>query len=366
MTTTFSNKNMQIDTKLTAWLVDQFCDHDNVSVTYGQRTDATVPQGNLVEGQRYVGERLVRVSWSSPQRRGEEGTYHVTVEYMRIVELLDLITHLTKDTPEPAALHWLHHELHGDWHADYCWTCVSAVYDSLIAGRPMETNDRTEEHPDWEDCTANNTHIHGGDLGYESEECRHCEKCGAYLSVTYLTTGVRTQLQHYEKHGLTAPDDFRHFIDVLEGIKHVEESWFPGHWMSADETRRDRSLYARAICLAQEALYRQTILKEGGTMTLEEFIVQYPGRITGMSVYACVLRVSNPDHSEIYTLGETAAWVWATVKERKLQVLEVVYAGDDRNLARHMAEQAHRIQTTNSPVSETVQPDAQCLAIERS
>lgn len=69
--------------------------------------------------------------------------------------------------------------------------------------------------------------------------------------------------------------------------------------------------------------------------TAQEFIAQYPAR-PGMSVYACtlLLQVGN----ETYALGETSAWVWLQVRRRQSKVLNVLYAGDDRNEAIRCAE----------------------------
>jgi len=65
-----------------------------------------------------------------------------------------------------------------------------------------------------------------------------------------------------------------------------------------------------------------------------EFIEQFPER-PGISVYACTLRFD--DGVETYALGETSAWVWQQVPRRRAKVLAVIYAGDDRNRASHLA-----------------------------
>ncbi len=63
--------------------------------------------------------------------------------------------------------------------------------------------------------------------------------------------------------------------------------------------------------------------------TVEEFISLYPEK-PGMSVYACTVLVQG---EETFALGETSIWVWQQIKERGLQVLAILYAGQDRNEA---------------------------------
>lgn len=71
------------DEPLRAWLAERFTDktREPVLVSYGTREQATVAKNDRVRTQcRLADGRLVRVDWSSPQRRGERGTYIVTVE----------------------------------------------------------------------------------------------------------------------------------------------------------------------------------------------------------------------------------------------------------------------------------------------
>lgn len=76
--------------------------------------------------------------------------------------------------------------------------------------------------------------------------------------------------------------------------------------------------------------------------TEEQFIEQYPGNLKGMSQYACTLLVYSPADNLIFAFGETSAWLWKQVEKRNLQVLGVLYAGDDRNVAIRMADYLNR------------------------
>jgi hypothetical protein len=71
------------DAPLRTWLAERFTDQNRepVLVSYGTREQAAVAHNDLVRSQGHLSDgRLVRVDWISPQRRGERGTYYITVE----------------------------------------------------------------------------------------------------------------------------------------------------------------------------------------------------------------------------------------------------------------------------------------------
>lgn len=75
--------------------------------------------------------------------------------------------------------------------------------------------------------------------------------------------------------------------------------------------------------------------------TEKEFIRQYPGDLPGMSVRACAV-LAHGDDGSAFVLGGEAIYVWRTVRERKVFVDDILYAGDDVNLAIAVAEDTNR------------------------
>ncbi len=70
-------------------------------------------------------------------------------------------------------------------------------------------------------------------------------------------------------------------------------------------------------------------------ITMTEFIERYPGAQPGVSVNACALLVEV--EGEQFCLAGRSAEVWDVVRRRKIAVVSVLYAGDDRNAAEQVA-----------------------------
>ncbi len=71
--------------------------------------------------------------------------------------------------------------------------------------------------------------------------------------------------------------------------------------------------------------------------TERQFIRQYPGRLEGMSVTACVLLAGN-HVQDPFAVGGESPWVWRTIRERNAWVTDILYAGDDVNLAHALTD----------------------------
>lgn len=168
-----------------------------------------------------------------------------------IYEYLEKVKALAVDAPEPEHAHWL---VLGDEESIgyYCGDCARKIIAWVNDGGGQPEGIQKCDLRLFASMSREENYYQGSYGSLEAEGCEHCELCGVHLSVTLLTHGVESELDHFECHGIESADDWRHFLDVCDGIDFVESAWFPGNWMKESEIKEMRALYQRTLCLLKK------------------------------------------------------------------------------------------------------------------
>jgi len=172
---------------------------------------------------------------------------------VNISDILPHVKQMSASAPVQKDLCWIVRD--GDeFHTDYCPECARKVVAWLRDGEGIEFEERREEFPTYSAIDREENYYARDYGGYGADGCRHCEHCGAHLDVSLTEYGVESELDHFEQCGIKDADDWRHFLDVCEAIKHVESSSFPGRWMKECEIELHRNLYTRTVAVAGKYL----------------------------------------------------------------------------------------------------------------
>lgn len=122
-----------------------------------------------------------------------------------MIGLIAIIRERAADASDPLPCHWITSDTEGfeyDVSYDFCYECAEFLIDEFVA-----------EHPDDE----GDIHLDGG-FGTDHDSPPYCEFCGARLSGSLTKYGIDSELEHFEGHPPSSPDDWAAFLDAVEGL----------------------------------------------------------------------------------------------------------------------------------------------------
>ena len=168
---------------------------------------------------------------------------------MTLEELRPQVEALMIGSAEGQTAHWIHHVDEGDDYPVYCNSCAKEVLAEMVL-----LGQYCKDFPAWANCTPDTLEVQGECGSYEDDGSCTCNRCGAMLDASLTLHGVQSELEHFERHGISTPREWREINAVIEGIEFVELAWFPGSWMRQSEAQKARNLYDRTVALLEKNL----------------------------------------------------------------------------------------------------------------